>query len=114
MYFLGGEGVYFPCSSGAPYMSSQEGCMQGNNIAVCGVTVTSCLLTVLLLLRAALASLLPALPWCCQGGMFIFDGETCVWSHFDQATGAHADFADVIKVADSISSSSSKDCGCST
>lgn len=52
------------------------------------------------------------LPWCCQGGMFIFDGETCVWSHFDQATGAHADYADVIKVADSISSS--KDCRCST
>lgn len=49
-----------------------------------------------------------------QGGMFIFDGEACVWSHFDQATGAHADFADVVKIADSISSSSSssKDCGC--
>jgi hypothetical protein len=45
-----------------------------------------------------------------QGGMFIFDGAECVWSHLDQATGAHADFADVMKVADSINSK--KDCGC--
>lgn len=45
-----------------------------------------------------------------QGGMFIFDGAECVWSHYDQATGAHADFADVMKVADSINSK--EDCGC--
>ena len=46
-----------------------------------------------------------------QGGMFIFDGERCVWSHFDQATGAHADFGEVEKVAQALGSSS-KDCGC--
>lgn len=45
-----------------------------------------------------------------QGGMFIFDGERCVWSHFDQATGAHADFADILGVAQQLTG---KDCGCS-
>jgi len=45
-----------------------------------------------------------------QGGMFIFDGELCVWSHFDQATGAHADFADILGVAQQLTG---KDCGCS-
>jgi hypothetical protein len=58
-------------------------------------------------------------PCCCvtcccvlQGGMFIFEGSRCVWSHFDQATGAHADFADVIKVSQAMGSG--QDCGCST
>jgi hypothetical protein len=44
--------------------------------------------------------------------MFIFEGSRCVWSHFDQATGAHADFADVIKVSQAMGSG--QDCGCST
>lgn len=38
-----------------------------------------------------------------QGGMFVFDGPNCVWSHFDKATGAHADLAEVLGVARTIS-----------
>lgn len=44
--------------------------------------------------------------------MFIFDGQRCVWSHFDQATGAHAEFGAVMQVAQEMSNK--KDCGCST
>lgn len=31
-----------------------------------------------------------------QGGMFVFDGRKCVWRHYDQATGAHADLGEVL------------------
>jgi hypothetical protein len=27
-----------------------------------------------------------------QGGVFVFEGDTCVWSYRDPATGAHASF----------------------
>jgi hypothetical protein len=44
-----------------------------------------------------------------QGGMFVFDGYSCVWSHYDQATGAHADLAEVLGKAQQLMQ---KDCGC--
>jgi hypothetical protein len=31
-----------------------------------------------------------------QGGIFVFDGERVVFSHYDQATGAHADIGGVM------------------
>jgi hypothetical protein len=34
-----------------------------------------------------------------QGGMFVFQGTQCVWCHYDKATGAHADLAQVLGVA---------------
>jgi hypothetical protein len=45
-----------------------------------------------------------------QGGMLVFDNERCVWSHFDQATGAHAEFAAVLGVAQQLAGE--QDCGC--
>eukprot|EP01025_Chloroclados_australasicus_P061845 TRINITY_DN8123_c1_g1_i6.p2 TRINITY_DN8123_c1_g1~~TRINITY_DN8123_c1_g1_i6.p2 ORF type:complete len:192 (-),score=9.33 TRINITY_DN8123_c1_g1_i6:286-861(-) len=33
--------------------------------------------------------------WKYQGGMFVFDGYTCVYGHYDQATGAHPDLEEV-------------------
>eukprot|EP00879_Flechtneria_rotunda_P019454 GHRR01020433.1.p1 GENE.GHRR01020433.1~~GHRR01020433.1.p1 ORF type:complete len:178 (+),score=37.96 GHRR01020433.1:1066-1599(+) len=56
------------------------------------------------------SSLLPLLPLPLQnqafqqGGMFVFDGTKCIWSHYDQATGDHADFEEVLKVATGSSS----------
>ncbi|WIA37036.1 hypothetical protein OEZ86_014019 [Tetradesmus obliquus] len=54
-----------------------------------------------------------------QGGMFVFDGPRCVFSHFDQATGAHADLAEVLGLAQQLGGSlatsaatASMDCGC--
>lgn len=34
-----------------------------------------------------------------QGGMFVFEGERTLFSHRDTATGAHADFAEVLGAA---------------
>ena len=34
-----------------------------------------------------------------QGGMFVFRGDQVLFSHFDPATGAHADIATVLSVA---------------
>eukprot|EP00877_Chromochloris_zofingiensis_P002749 jgi/Chrzof1/12475/Cz06g35200.t1 len=31
-----------------------------------------------------------------QGGMFVFDGNKCVWSHYDKGTGSHADLSEVL------------------
>lgn len=31
-----------------------------------------------------------------QGGIFVFDGERTVYSHYDEATGAHADLDGVL------------------
>jgi len=31
-----------------------------------------------------------------QGGIFVFDGDKVVFSHYDQATGAHADLGGVM------------------
>lgn len=70
--------------------------------------------------------LFPLLPLHCaqdqalqQGGMFVFDGPRCVFSHFDQATGAHADLAEVLGLAQQLGGSlaasaatASMDCGC--
>lgn len=36
-----------------------------------------------------------------QGGLFVFKGAKCVLDHFDQSTGAHADFDMVLGVAGS-------------
>ncbi len=33
-----------------------------------------------------------------QGGMFVFKGTECLFSHKDQATGAHADYEEVLEV----------------
>jgi len=32
-----------------------------------------------------------------QGGLFCFDGEDCVFSHKDRATGDHADFEKALR-----------------
>lgn len=32
-----------------------------------------------------------------QGGTFVFQGKECVWSHYDPATAAHANFDDVLE-----------------
>lgn len=45
-----------------------------------------------------------------QGGMFVFDGTQCVFSHKDQATGAHADFAEVLGIAQRLAGTEA--CGC--
>jgi hypothetical protein len=34
-----------------------------------------------------------------QGGMFVFDGEKCIFEHFDASTGAHADITEVLGLA---------------
>lgn len=34
-----------------------------------------------------------------QGGVFVFDGDELAYSHFDQATGAHADLDGVVALA---------------
>merc|ERR1719238_1111995 len=34
-----------------------------------------------------------------QGGMLVFAGKECVYRHYDEATGAHADFDDVVAAA---------------
>ena len=34
-----------------------------------------------------------------QGGTFIFDGSRTIFAHYDESTGAHADFAEVIDLA---------------
>jgi hypothetical protein len=52
--------------------------------------------------------------------MFVFDGPVCVFSHFDQATGAHADLAQVLGLAQQLGGSlaasaaaaGAEDCGC--
>jgi hypothetical protein len=31
-----------------------------------------------------------------QGGIFVFDGDRVAYSHYDQATGAHADMGGVL------------------
>jgi hypothetical protein len=59
----------------------------------------------------ALNWLLPPSIHASQGGMFIFDGPRCMLSHYDQATGAHADFASVLGVAQQLAGDG-KDCGC--
>lgn len=49
--------------------------------------------------------------------MFVFDGPKCVWSHYDQGTGAHADLSEVLGVAKNIgqlaTAAAGEDCGCS-
>lgn len=45
-----------------------------------------------------------------QGGMFIFEGRTTLFSHKDQATSAHADLNEVLGIATKIG----EDCGCDT
>lgn len=50
-----------------------------------------------------------------QGGMFVFEGTKCVWSHYDQATGAHADLSEVLGVATDLgqlAAATAEDCGC--
>jgi len=34
-----------------------------------------------------------------QGGLLIFQGEECLYSHYDKSTGAHADLDDVLSMA---------------
>lgn len=34
-----------------------------------------------------------------QGGTFLFDGETTIFAHYDQSTGAHSDINKVINMA---------------
>mmetsp|Transcript_18632 Transcript_18632/g.52061 ORF Transcript_18632/g.52061 Transcript_18632/m.52061 type:complete len:116 (+) Transcript_18632:562-909(+) len=34
-----------------------------------------------------------------QGGMLIFQGKECLYSHYDESTGAHADLEDVLSMA---------------
>lgn len=31
-----------------------------------------------------------------QGGTFLFDGEKCIWCHYDRATSDHADKATIV------------------
>jgi hypothetical protein len=54
--------------------------------------------------------------------MFVFDGPVCVFSHFDKATGAHADLGQVLGIAQQLGGSlaasaaaaaaGAEDCGC--
>lgn len=37
-----------------------------------------------------------------QGGIFVFDGESVAYSHYDQATGAHADLNGVLSLVQGI------------
>lgn len=41
-----------------------------------------------------------------QGGIFLFDGDRVAFSHFDEATGAHADLAGVVALAQGLVASS--------
>jgi hypothetical protein len=34
-----------------------------------------------------------------QGGAFVFQGPRLLWSHYDPATSAHADLAELVRVA---------------
>ena len=34
-----------------------------------------------------------------QGGAFVFKGKTAVFEHYDEATGAHAELADLLRAA---------------
>jgi hypothetical protein len=34
--------------------------------------------------------------WRLQGGMFVFDGHNCMFSHYDPSTAAHADLGEVV------------------
>lgn len=75
--------------------------------------MTTCVLMVLLLpLCAGRLNLnaQPLSPSPLQGGMYIFDGPTCVFSHKDKATGAHADFGEVLGIAQRLAGP--QDCGC--
>jgi hypothetical protein len=38
--------------------------------------------------------------------MFVFEGQRCVWCHYDKATGAHPDLEQVVKLA------TAAECGC--
>lgn len=43
--------------------------------------------------------------------MFVFDGPTTIYSHFDKSTGAHAEFSEVLKVSSFLDDSCGND-GC--
>lgn len=56
-----------------------------------------------------------------QGGLLVFDGRSCVYAHYDAATGAHADLAVVLGVSQDMAArtiaavsptTSATDCGC--
>ncbi|KAF8065706.1 hypothetical protein HT031_002766 [Scenedesmus sp. PABB004] len=56
-----------------------------------------------------------------QGGLFVFDGPALVFSHYDQATGAHADLGQVLGLAQRLGTAANaaaaavageEDCGC--
>jgi len=51
-----------------------------------------------------------------QGGMFVFEGERCVWCQYDQATGAHADLQVVLGEVGRLLAAGGQgagpDCGC--
>ena len=51
-----------------------------------------------------------------QGGMFVFEGERCVWCQYDQATGAHADLEVVLGEVGRLLAAGGQgtgpDCGC--
>ena len=51
-------------------------------------------------------------PWQAlqQGGMFIFEGERCLFSHTDKATSDHADLQEVLGTA--LAGFGQADCGC--
>ncbi|PNH01460.1 hypothetical protein TSOC_012650 [Tetrabaena socialis] len=44
-----------------------------------------------------------------QGGLFLFEGERTLLSHYDKATGAHADFAQLLGLAEQLAAA--PDCG---
>jgi hypothetical protein len=41
----------------------------------------------------------PSLQAYQQGGAFLFDGRELVWSHYDPATGAHAEPEEILAAA---------------
>jgi hypothetical protein len=45
-----------------------------------------------------------------QGGMFIFEGDACLFSHLDKATSDHADLQEVLGTA--LAGFGQDDCGC--
>ncbi len=45
-----------------------------------------------------------------QGGLFVFEGEEVVYSHYDRATGDHGDVADILKLVEL--KPQQQDCGC--
>jgi peroxiredoxin len=48
-----------------------------------------------------------------QGGAFLFDGEECMWSHRDPATGAHAEPSEMLSRALGLAAKAGAgDCGC--